>query len=215
MTIFENLVFDYLLKNNKYQINIAEFNENSKILISGPHHASKLNKYLKHNTQHITSDENIGYLVKYLANKLQSSFYLCNNFVFDVNKYDSDYIKYIALVNPNILIEIHGHSGEHSRNDIEISCGNRDNNIYSYALAKFLENKFNDNTFYNLKVEGDYNKIHYKASKTISINTTNYIAFHIELSYKMRRAWFLNKPPKKGYLFCDYLIEGLKYLNII
>ena len=66
--------------------------------------------------------------------------------------------------------------------------------------------------FKTLKITLIYNKIYYKASKTLSVNSTNYISFHIELSYKMRKIWFKNGPPKKAYVFCDYLIEGLKFL---
>ena len=127
---------------------IIEERTNSDIVIGVPHHAPAGINYLRckdKNGKDRVSDENAGFLGRYVAEKLDSHNVIACNYTFDVNKYfRSDYAMQIAQWNPKYLVEIHGHSGKHTNNDIEISSG-QTNNKYSMDLAQRLQDKCSKN----------------------------------------------------------------------
>jgi len=154
----------------------------SKIVIGAPHHAIGGIKNLPC-PEHQVSDENTGYIAKDLANYINCSYIVGCNAKIDYNKSsDNSYYKYIEELAPKLLIEIHGHGGKKVGNKrIEISCGRIDNNEFSIKFATLLSDKINANlNFQEIEIEGDLNKIYYKASKTFSIKNKNWDSLHIE-----------------------------------
>ena len=88
---------------------------------------------------------------------------------------------------PRILVEIHGHGGGRSTADIEISSG-KHNKDASIEFARKLQSSMKRSRFKrSYSVSGDYDKITYKASEAVSINSDNWLAFHIELCPELRK----------------------------
>jgi len=160
----------------------------SKVVIGAPHHAIGGVEKLPC-PEHEVSDENTGYLARKLANYIESSYIIGCNATIDYNKSkENNYYKFIELITPKLLVEIHGHGGKKiGGNNIEISCGRKDNTEFSIKFSKLLNTKLRvKKDFEDIKVEGDLDKIYYKASKTISIQNKNWNSLHIELPPKLR-----------------------------
>ena len=183
---------------------IAEEKTHGKIVVAVPHHSSLGNTKLPCEF-HRCSDENAGFLGYYLACLLNCHSIIACNYYIDPNKFkESDYFKRINSWNPNILVEIHGHSGKSSKFDIEISSGSEERNRWSLELAKKLRLKLAEyDLLKQYTISGDYNIIYYKASKSKTIITKNWIPFHIELPKSIRSS----EPQYK--LFCEVLAEIL------
>ncbi|WP_143824684.1 hypothetical protein [Natranaerobius trueperi] len=194
---------------------IKEIETSTNILIGAPHHAPKGIKSLPCK-EHPDSDENVGYLAQYLANKLNASYIIAVNAKSDYNKIlDSEYIQFIKYIKPKIFIEIHGHGGTNAKQDIEISTGSKDKESWSIELSKILkENLQKDDTLNNLSVSGSWNEIYFTAKYTKSIKTGDWIGFHIELPQNLRISKLdaVTLPPEEGYLFLDYLAKTVKQL---
>jgi len=164
--------------------------------------------------EHPESDENAGYLGRYIAEKLNSCSIIACNYKVDVNKFfRSDYSMQIAQWNPKFLVEIHGHGGKKAKADIEISSGNSENNKWSIELAKKL--KKHCSKIENLRIFsicGKFENIYLKAIDSVTIKDGRWIPFHIELPPSLRKHQKskIRKPPKIGYQFCNCLIESLK-----
>jgi hypothetical protein len=199
---------------------IIEKRKNSDIVIGVPHHAPVGIKYLpckNKKSKNRVSDENAGFLGRYIAEKLDCHSVIACNYTSDVNKYfRSDYTMQIAQWNPTYLVEIHGHGGKKTKNYIEISSGPT-NNKYSMDLANKLTDKCSKNKILKNAVKGimgDYNNssMRLKAKDAVTINDGRWLPFHIELPQQLRipANKKVGKPPTEGYLFCDCLIEALK-----
>ena len=211
---------ELMLECSTVSILIIEERTNSNFVIGVPHHAPAGIKSLRckdKNGKDRVSDENTGFLGRYIAKKLDCHNVITCNYTFDVNKYfRSDYTMQIAQWNPIYLVEIHGHSSKKTKNDIEISSG-KINNKYSMDLAKKLKDKCSKNNILRNVIKksiiGDYNdnSLYYKAKDAVTINDSRWLPFHIELPQQLRipTNTKVGKPPKEGYLFCDCLVEAL------
>lgn len=181
---------------------------NEQILIAAPHHAPLGVQHLPCET-HPSSDENTGWIAYHLSQMLDSGCLIAGNYFIDPNKYKtSDYFKRIESLQPKILIEIHGHGSGSANFDIEISSGSRDKTFLSQRLANLLQQGLAIRE--NLKtytISGDFEKIHFRATKSLTINTDQWTAFHIELPQKLRE-------DEQQYLsFCEVFEEAiLKFL---
>jgi hypothetical protein len=203
---------DQLLNVNDHSILLIRERQRKDIVVGVPHHAPAGFPKLPC-PDHPDSDENAGFLGNYLSEKINCCNVIACNYTFDSNKcLRSDYSMQISKWMPKILIEIHGHSGNKTKNDIEISSGSIVNNHYSMDFAeKILSRCSIVGELKDISICGDFNKLKYRASNTATVTDNRWLAYHIELSPKFR----INsdksnyKPPFLGYKFCDVLFETL------
>lgn len=160
---------------------------NKQILIAAPHHAPLGVQQLPCET-HPSSDENTGWIAYHLSQMLDCGCLIAGNYFIDPNKYKtSDYFKRIESLQPKILIEIHGHGSGSANFDIEISSGSLNKTEFSKQLATGLADAFtNYPSLSEYTISGDFEQIHFRATKSLTINTNEWLAFHIELPQKLR-----------------------------
>jgi hypothetical protein len=171
--------------------------ENNQILVAAPHHAPLGVQQLPSPT-HPTSDENTGWIAYQLAKLLNCPCLIAGNYFLDSNKDKStDYFKRILSIHPKLLIEIHGHASGSAKFDIEISSGSLNKTEFSKQLATGLAFAFTKYpSLSEYTISGDFEQIHFKATKSLTINTYEWLAFHIELPQKLRE----NK--EQHHIFC-------------
>ena|SRR3989338_2092762 len=160
--------------------------------------------------EHEDADENAGFLGRYLAAQLDCCSVIACNYRVDVNKRgDTDYTQQIVRWKPKVLIEIHGHGGKKAgRNAVEISSGSAVNDKFSKALAEKVQAGFaSHEDLKKISVCGEYDKIHFKAAKAVTISDDRWTAYHIELPPGLRKlaGAATSRPPATGYQFCDVL----------
>jgi hypothetical protein len=170
---------------NSYLIYIP--GKNTNVMIGVPHHAPLGVQHLPCES-HPTSDENTGFIGYRLAQMLDCPCLIAGNYFIDPNKYkSSDYFKKIEEISPRFLIEIHGHAGQYAHFDIEISSGSLDKSVLSKKFANQLSIAFSKYpTLCNYSISGNFVQIHFRATKSLTINTDQWTAFHIELPQKLR-----------------------------
>jgi hypothetical protein len=187
-----------------------------KAVVGVPHHAPA-GKEILPCLEHQEADENSGYLGHYLAEQLRCCSVIACNYPLDSNKYfRSDYTMQIAAWNPKVLVEIHGHNGKKARSDIEISSGPGENARFAAALAEKLAAAFRrHDKLRAFTVCGEYEKIVYKASATVTIAGGRWVGYHVELPPNLRKMieGIDTRPPSAGYAFCDVLAETLKEIH--
>jgi len=161
--------------------------EDKRLLIAAPHHAPLGIQALPCES-HPTSDENTGWIAYQLSSSLNCGCLIAGNYFLDPNKHKTtDYYKIIESLKPKILVEIHAHGSGAANFDIEISCGSRDKSDLSQQLAEQLTHVFsNYNELKNYQISGDFDLIHFRATKSLTINTEEWTAYHIELPQKLR-----------------------------
>lgn len=176
-----------LLDDSENSLLIITSGDLKDVVIGVPHHAP-LGVVKLPCEEHSEADENAGLLGYYIARLLNCPSVIACNYFIDPNKSEnSDYIKRIQSWKPKILTEIHGHGGKSAKFDIEISSGSPEKNCWSKELARRLNDKFvNKPLLEGYTMSGDFNAIKFKAGKSISIKTTEWIAFHIELPKSIR-----------------------------
>ncbi|PZN83002.1 MAG: hypothetical protein DM484_05490 [Candidatus Methylumidiphilus alinenensis] len=184
--------------------------EINDVVIGVPHHAplGVTNLPCK---EHPDADENAGYLGYEIACLLNCNCIIACNY--DVNpngSEDTEYSKKILSWMPKFLIEIHGHGGKSAKFDIEISSGSEKNNNFSLKLAEYLRLKFSGLPLLKqYTISGDFKKIHFKATRSFTIQRNEWISYHIELPKSIRQS-------KEEYLlFCKYLAEAVKELLLL
>lgn len=206
---------ELMLESTSTSILIIEERKFKDIIIGVPHHAPAGVKKLPC-PDHEASDENAGFLGRYIAEKLNCCSIIACNYVIDVNKYfRSDYSMQIAQWNPKLLVEIHGHGGTKVIAGIEISSGSSANDTHSKKLAAKLSGKLSGiQQLKHISICGEYDKIYFKAKDSVTINDGRWIPFHIELPAELRKPTngITGKPANVAYIFCDCLIESLKEL---
>ena len=132
------------LASKKASLLIIEKRKFTDIVIGVPHHAPGGVEKLPC-AEHQESDENAGYLGRYVAEKLKSCSIVACNYTIDSNKYlKSDYATQIVTWNPKFLVEIHGHGESRANFNIEISSGKQENNKWSENLGEILLNKYSN-----------------------------------------------------------------------
>jgi hypothetical protein len=201
------------LESTERSMLIAEKRNRSDIVIGVPHHAPAGTPTLPC-LEHSDSDENAGIIGRHLAESLDCCSIIACNSTVDVNKYlDSDYSKQIIEWNPIILIEIHGHGKVRSKYDVEISCGSADQSVYAEELAAIINRKkYKDIALSDISVCGRFSDIYFKATKTLTISDPRWLAYHIELSSRLRKPDNEQPgyPTALGYQFCDCLADAIK-----
>jgi len=199
-----------LLLSTSESILFTEERQLKDIVIGVPHHAPAGIEKLRCPDNRI-SDENAGYLGRYIAEKLNCCSIIACNYSFDVNKYfRSDYSMQIAQWDPKFLVEIHGHGKTKAK--IEISSGCIENDKWSKKLAGKLKEKCSKiKGLRDISIYGEFKKINLKATGSVTIKDGRWIPFHIEMPSTLRKhnKSKVRKPPLIGYKFCDCLVESL------
>lgn len=177
-----------ILSNKKASILIVEERNRKAIVIGAPHHSPGGVRELPC-PEHPYSDENTGLIALQIAEQLSLSSIIACNYRIDPNKnLGTDYAMQIAAWSPKYLIEIHGHGARKiNNNKIEISCGTPERSNLSTLFAKTLQTKLTlQNTLSGYEVNGEFESLHFKASKTATIIDQRWIPFHIELPPSLR-----------------------------
>ncbi len=180
---FENVENMLELENS---LVFKESDSNSSIVIAAPHHINNGQKIMYDNSNGKKyGDPNTGVVAYKIAQNID-----CNLIIYvkpdhDANKIDGLYCRRILDFHPKYLIEIHTHwkNGKSGRKltdkDIEISSGSQIGSYFSTRFAQKLQEKMLD-----IKVDGDYSKIFYKASRTYSLKMCRekgIMPLHIEI----------------------------------
>ena len=99
---------------------IIEERGNNDIVVGVPHHAPAGKDFLPCPV-HKESDENVGFLGRDVAEKLDCHSVIACNYTIDVNKcLSSDYIVQISKWKPAYLVEIHGYGKTKPNDDFDI-----------------------------------------------------------------------------------------------
>ena len=205
---------ELILKCKSFSDLIIEERDCKDIVVGVPHHAPAGVGSLPC-PEHQESDENAGYLGRYISKKLECCSIIACNYRVDSNKCPgSDYSTQIAKWRPKFLVEIHGHGGSKANYRIEISSGNPEHNKYSMELAAKLQEKISrieQLKDKDLSISGKFEDIYFQAANTASIVDKRWVSFHIELPLTLRKSpkAKFGRPPEIGYRFCDCLIEAL------
>jgi len=192
---------------------IIETRKRADIVVGVPHHAPAGTPCLPC-AEHGDSDENTGFVGRHLADRLACCSIIACNATIDANKHlNSDYTMQIAKWRPRVLVEIHGHGKVRSRFDVEISCGSAAFTTYSEALATAIDHRRRaDTDLADVSLCGRFADIYFKATKTLTITDPRWLAYHIELSPRLRKpdAGQTGSPTALAFRFCDYLAAALK-----
>ena len=201
-----------MLESTEPSLLIIEKRNRFDIVVGVPHHAPAGTPYLPC-AEHSDSDENTGFVGRYLADQLDCCSIIACNSTIDANKHlHSDYTMRVAQWRPSVLIEIHGHGKVRSKYDVEISCGSAESTTYSEDLATAINRKcLADADLAEVSVSGCFTDIYFKATKTLTITDARWLAYHIELSPRLRKpeAGQTGKPTALAYRFCDHLAAAL------
>ncbi|MEW6623914.1 MAG: hypothetical protein AB1420_12440 [Bacillota bacterium] len=214
------MVYTVLDKHN-ISILVADIKENSIITIGTPHHTPGGVLDMRSCISRV-GDENVGYLGFHVADMLKCSFICACNYFIDPNKsMQTDYSKAIIKSKPKYLIEIHGHGKRNSQNDVEISCGSRQKEDHAIRLqmklteliGQFVLTNSNWEDLRKIKIEAEFDKIFYRATKTATITEQKWEAYHIELSPMLRKD-NNSKVPEIGLKFSELLARAIKEICI-
>lgn len=186
---------------------------NSPLVVGVPHHSPYGSSHLP--TPDLRpGDENAGFLGAYIAAKLKASLLITCNYTFDVNKtWFSDYTRIIRSWRPDFLLEIHGHGGNNTGNDIEISCGKPEKSYLAEQLASNLHFRCSrHNLLQHLRISGKFSDIYYQATMSKTITCDSWKGIHIELPLCLRKpgSGLSGKPSHLGYEFSRMLVATLK-----
>lgn len=208
---------EFILESKETSLLIIEERKRKGIVVGVPHHAPAGTSTLPC-PEHPAADENAGFLGRYIAERLECCSIIACNYPVDVNKsFRTDYTRQIENWNPKVLIEIHGHDGKKAKSDMEISSGSLHDDKFSKHLSDKLQGLLSaDKELKTLSICGDYSKLHFKASNTVTISDGRWISYHIELPPVLREPSKNTdgKPPDIGYRFCDFLVDVLRQIYV-
>jgi hypothetical protein len=200
------------LESTKQSLLIIENRTRYDIVVGVPHHAPAGVPYLPC-PEHCDSDENTGFIGRHLAEQLDCCSLIACNSSIDPNKHlSSDYTMQIAAWRPSVLIEIHGHGKVRSKYDVEISCGSIEQTRYSEDLVAVINrNLSEDADFADVSVCGRFVDLYFRATKTLTITDARWLAYHIELSPRLRKPGngLAGRPTALAYTFANYLAAAL------
>ena len=201
-----------MLESTEQSLLIIEARPRHDIIVGVPHHAPAGTPTLPC-PEHGDSDENTGFIGRHIAKQLNCCCIIACNSTIDPNKnLDSDYAMQIAEWRPSVLIEIHGHGKVRSKYDVEVSCGSIDHTRYSEDLAAVINrNLAEDAEFADVSVSGRFADLYFRATKTLTITDTRWLAYHIELSSRLRKPknGQPGRPTAFAYRFANHLAVAL------
>lgn len=176
---------------------LTEIVSGSRIVVGVPHHAPRgISRMLCDRN----ADENAGYLGSYLAQELNCSCIIASRYFFDPNKEEStDYFRFIENLNPDLVIEIHGHGSRKANFDIEISSGPHDPEYAKEFAENLASLTGKDDQLADFPISGDYQKIYFTAQFSKTVTDKRWHTLHIELPRKIRIDLDSSFPPEKGF----------------
>jgi len=175
----------------------------SKIVVGVPHHAPRgITRMLCDRN----ADENAGYLGSYLSQELNCSCIIASRYFFDPNKEEgSDYFRFIEKLDPDLVIEIHGHDSRKAVYDIEISSGPDDPEYAQEFAEKLLEKTSVVDQLADLTLSGDYQKIYFTAQYSKTVTDIRWNTLHIELPRTIRIDPDSSFPPQIGFALMEII----------
>jgi len=194
-----------ILKDENNSMLLFTPGDRKEIVVGVPHHAP-LGVLKLPSEEHPASDENTGFIGITLAELLNCPAIIACNYFMDVNKHkSSDYYKKIQSLEPKILVEIHGHSRNLARFDIEVSSGSLERSFWSKELADRLRVGFaSEPLLQGYSISGVFKDIYFQATRSASITSPGWVSFHIELPRPLRES-------RQAYLlFCKLLADVFK-----
>ena len=185
---------------------LTEIVSGSRIVVGVPHHAPRgISRMLCDRN----ADENAGYLGSYLAQELKCSCIIASRYFFDPNKEKgSDYFRFIEKLDPDLVIEIHGHGSRNAVYDVEISSGPHDPEYAREFAVKLQEKTSVHDQLADLKISGDYQKIYFTAQFSETVIDKRWHTLHIELPRSLRVDPDSSLPPQIGFTLME-LIKDL------
>ena len=185
---------------------LTDIVSDSKIVVGVPHHAPRgISRMLCDRN----ADENAGYLGSYLAQELNCSCIIASRYFFDPNKEKgSDYFRFIENLNPDLVIEVHGHGSRNAAFDVEISSGPYDPEYAKGFAENLLKKTSAIDQLANLSISGDYQKIYFTAQYSETVTDKRWHTLHIELPRSLRINPDSNLPPQIGFTLME-LIKDL------
>ena len=207
MTKEDNNEIKTILADRINSILLVTRTENPQVVIGVPHHAPLGVPELPCR-EHPKSDENTGVIGYHLSQLLGCPAVIACNYFIDSNKYKgSDYCRRLLSLKPKMLVEIHGHCSSKVCADIEISSGKAARSHWSQEMAARLQTKLADiPSLQESTVSGDFTKIDFKATKSVTITSAEWVPFHIELP------WPIRKSPTRSTLLAQALAETIQGL---
>ncbi|MFC2064980.1 hypothetical protein ACFLXB_07775 [Chloroflexota bacterium] len=189
MTKEDNNEIETILADTQNSILLVTPAENPQVVIGVPHHAPLGVPELPC-CEHPMSDENTGFIGYHLSRLLNCPAIIACNYFMDSNKHKgSDYYRKLLSLKPKILIEIHGHCSSKVCADIEISSGRAARDHWSQEMAARLQVKLTSiPSLQEHTVSGDFTKIHFKATKSVTITSAKWVPFHLELPWPIRKS---------------------------
>jgi hypothetical protein len=200
---------EIILHNKDISALLIERRKTNEIVVGVPHHAPLGNETLPCE-EHKNSDENAGILGWNLASLLNCHCVIASNYFIDSNKHeDSDYFRIIKEWMPSILVEIHGHGGNSVNFDIEISSGSEKMSKWAEDLSHRLEVLLTEvPSLREYSISGRFREINLRATKSKTITSDCWLAFHVELPRSIRSS-------ESQYLkFCKSLASALQELSV-
>ncbi|MCF7911188.1 MAG: hypothetical protein K9M99_01565 [Candidatus Cloacimonetes bacterium] len=182
---------------------LTDIVSDSNIVVAVPHHAPRgiLRMLCDRN-----ADENAGFLGSYLAQELQCSCIIASRYFFDPNKEEgSDYFRFIESMNPDLVIEVHGHGSRNAAFDIEISSGPYNPEFGKVFAEKLLAETSKVPELAHLTISGDYEKIYFTAQYSKTVTDKRWNTLHIELPRSMRINHDSSLPPQIGFSLMDII----------
>ena len=177
----------------------------SNIVVAVPHHAPRgITRMLCDRN----ADENAGYLGCYLAQELKCSCIIASRYFFDPNKETgSDYFRFIEKLNPDLVIEIHGHGSKKANFDIEISSGPDDPDYADDFSQKLLVKTEKVPELAELSISGDYQEIYFTAQYSKTVTDERWHTLHIELPRSLRINPDSSLPPQIGISLMEIICK--------
>ena len=207
MTKEDNNEIEIILADRLNSILLVTHAENPQLVIGVPHHAP-LGVTELPCREHPKSDENTGFIGYHLSQLLNCPAIIACNYFMDSNKHKgSDYYRKLQSLKPKMLVEIHGHCSSKVCADIEISSGKAARDHWSQEMAARLQTKLAGiPSLQEYTVSGDFAKIHFKATKSVTITSAEWVPFHIELP------WSIRKSPTRSALLAQALADTIRGL---
>ncbi len=180
-----------LLLEKSASILLIEGRVETNIVVAAPHHTPGGNKNMPC-PEHTDGDENTGIIARMLAETLNVSSIIACNYPIDSNKsLETDYARQILQWKPKYLIEIHGHGAKGGAKPsdyiIEVSSGTEARETTAIEFANTLKEQLQIySELENYNVKGEWDQIHFRASKTATIIDERWIPIHIELPPSLR-----------------------------
>ncbi len=178
------------------------------VVVGAPHHAPAGVRRLKCDRR---SDQNTGLLAWRVAELARVPIVIVTNADADPNKsLDSEYSKAVASYGPRVLLEIHGHRSKKARFDVEVSagCADRSEHLTNFVAA-FTRGMTSDPELKDLSVSGDFERIHFKATDTVTMRSPIWLGLHAEFPLSVRKQRGHPSLPQMGERLATYIAAAL------